>query len=80
MRHIFINIKILNGEFEHNHKVLISTKCTNLQFAVNWYTAHFWGYGKLEDRYWEWDCGLWGRVYYWEEVPEEDFKVLNKYL
>lgn len=84
MRHLYLNIIVQEGEFEHTHKVLISTKCENLNFAINYYIAHFWGHGELDrtvTKYWWWWDGVHcGRVESWVEVPEEDYEILKKYL
>ena len=82
MTHLFIEITVREGEFEHTHKILHTTNCKNLEFAVQYYCAHFWGYGErdFDDEWWWWDGVHCGRVYSWEIVPEEDFEVLSKYL
>ena len=80
MKHIFINIQVQNGEFQHDHKVLISTKCKSTLFAVNWYIAHFWGFSERYDIWWEWDNGLCGKVTNYAIVPEEEYEILFKYL
>ena len=82
MTHLYIEITVQEGEFEHTHKILHTTNCENLEFAVQWYCAHFWGYGErdFKDTWWWWDGVHCGRVYSWEIVPEEDFEVLSKYL
>ena len=82
MKHLFIVIEVQEGEFEHTHKILHTTNCENLQFAAEWYTAHFWGFGSrdFDDEWWWWDGEHCGSLYSWKEVSEEDFKVLSKYL
>ena len=87
MKHLYIVIEIREGEFEHTHKILHSTNCQNLQFAAEWYVAHYWGFGerdrwfdKRKTTWWWWDGVHCGRLDSWEEVPEEDYEVLSKYL
>ena len=82
MTHLFIEITVQEGEFEHTHKILHTTNCINLEFAVQWYCAHFWGYGERDfnDEWWWWDGIHCGRVECWEIVSDEDFEVLSKYL
>jgi hypothetical protein len=80
MKHLYIHLQVQEGEYRHDHKVLIDTNCTNLEFAAEYYVAHFWGYGELDDGWWWWNGEHCGRVYNWIEVPEEDYKVLSRYI
>lgn len=85
MTHLFINITIQDGEHEHTHKVLHTTNCTNLEFAINWYVAHYWGFSEKEIDYkrncwWEWHGGLRGKVDSWVDIPEKDYKILRLYI
>ena len=81
MTHLFLTIEIREGEYEHTHKILLTTECKNLEFAAQYYTAHYWGYGTrdFKDEWWWWydHCG---RLESWEIVPKKDYKILKKYL
>ena len=82
MKHIFIKLTVREGEFEHTHKILHTSNCKNLEFAVNWYVAHYWGHGQRypNDDWWWWDGVHCGQIDYWTDVPEEDYKVLRLYI
>jgi hypothetical protein len=43
MKRLFIQLKIQDGEREHNHRVTTVTNCENIYFAAAWYAAHYWG-------------------------------------
>ena len=82
MTHLYIEIEIQEGEFEHTHKILHTTNCENLEFAVQWYCAHFWEADDIyhDEDWWWWDYVHCGRVSKWKTVSEKDFKILSKYL
>ena len=83
MKYIFIHIVIRDGEREHDHKVLTTTNCENIKFAVDWYTAHFWGYGERDfkdDNWYFWGGEICGRWKTYEELTKKEFNFLNKYL
>ena len=88
MRVVFIELSIQDGEREHNHRVLLHTKCENLDFAVQYYAAHYWGESELyrspfskKNTHWlAWGGEIAIRVDSYKEVPPEDLKVLNKYI
>ena len=79
MKYLYIEIKVLEGEFEHTHRVVHTTKCNNLDFAAEYYTAHFWGYGirDFNDDYWWWDGGHCGRLEFWREITPDEYKFLS---
>ena len=65
IKYIFLKLNVRDGEIEHTHKILLETKCNNIDFAVAWYAAHFYGENwynevpsyhndrcKLSDVYW----------------------------
>jgi hypothetical protein len=82
MKYIFIHIEVQDGERRlHDHKVLHTTNCNNVGFAVEWYVAHYWGYGEriYKDEWWWWG-DFCGRVKSWSEITKEEFNILNKYL
>lgn len=50
MKRLFIQLKIQDGEREHNHRVTTVTNCKNINFAAAWYAAHYWGQTSSMDR------------------------------
>ena len=83
MTHLFIHLVIQDGERQHDHKVLHTTKCKNLDFAVEWYVAHFWGLGERwfnDDRWFFWGGEIAGELKSYSELTEDEFNILNKYL
>ena len=51
-KYLFITLSIRDGEREHTHRVLHTTKCKNIDFAAEYYAAHFWGESELCDGAW----------------------------
>ena len=51
-KYLFITLSIRDGEREHTHRVLHATKCKNIDFAAEYYAAHFWGPSSREDGGW----------------------------
>jgi len=52
LRYLFITLDVHDGERTHTHRVLHRTKCKNINFAAEYYAAHFWGYAMREDCGW----------------------------
>lgn len=46
MKYLFITLEIQDGERVHTHRVLETTNCKNINFAAEYYAAHYWGYGE----------------------------------
>ena len=81
MKTIFLQFDIRDGERTHTHKVLFNTKCKNLEFAVQYYIAHFWGESYFQDgAWWAWNGEIAMKCQSWAEVPAEDLKIINKYF
>ena len=49
-KHLYIQLLIQDGDVEYIRHVVTSTKCQDLNFAVIWYVAHFWGEGKINKK------------------------------
>lgn len=80
-KYLLLNLDIQNGEYEHQHTILLSTRCTNLEFAVQYYIAHFWSDGYHSDGKWWWNGGeLACKRYSYKEVEEADVPILKSYL
>ena len=81
MTNLFINLVIRDGERTYEYKVIHHTKCNNLEFAVQYYAAHFWGYSELDGSEWiAWSGEIAISVDSWKIIPNEDLKILNKYM
>lgn len=92
MKYLFIKIKVQDGYREHIHKVLHTTTCTNIEFAIIWYIAHYWGYGTLDKNYlpcinihtkrnkWWFDNEITCEVISYSELTEEEYLLLSKYI
>ena len=82
MKYLYIEIEVREGEYEHNHRVLHTTNCKSLEFAVEWYTAHFWGYGSrdFDDDWWWWNGEHCGRTYKWKELTKEEYEFMNRIM
>jgi len=46
MKYLYIELEIQDGERNHTHRCLHTTKCKNINFAGEYYTAHFWGFSE----------------------------------
>ena len=82
---LLIILEIQDGERSHTHKVLTSTNCKNLDFAVEWYVAHFWGQGELEKvythkRFWWYNDGFAGHLTSYTELTNTEYNILSKFL
>lgn len=52
MKYLFIELEIQDGEREHTHRVLETTNCKNINFAAEYYAAHYWGYSENDNGAW----------------------------
>jgi len=77
MKYLYIRIQIQDGAREHTHHCLHTTNCQNLDFAVEWYVAHFWGQGKRDDDLWWFDDEITARFENWKELTKEEYYYLN---
>jgi hypothetical protein len=90
MKRIYIRIVVLDGEREHTHHVLESTNCESVEFAVNWYLLHFWGFGTIEKRtyvsggikeYFVWfDGEITAKVETYKELTEEEYQTMIRIM
>ena len=51
-KYLYIRLKVQEGEREHIHHCLHITKCNNINFAGDWYAAHFWGESTRDNDTW----------------------------
>ena len=78
MKYLYIEVEVREGEFEHTHRIIHTTNCENLEFAVEWYTSHFWGYGTrdFKDEWWWWDGVHCGRTGKWKELTKKEYDFM----
>ena len=83
MKRLFIHLVIQDGEREHDYKVIHTTNCNNLDFAADWYVAHFCGRGERQynDEWWFfWGGEIAGKLIKYQELTDDEYKILSKYL
>ena len=85
LRYIFISLEIVDGEKTYYNTTVIATKAMNLEFAANWYAAHFFGESESERsqndvKWWDEFMERLVSVSSWKEITESEFNVLNKYI
>lgn len=49
VKYIYLEMTIQHGEYQHEHRVMFATSCTNIEFAVCWYIAHYWGEAERDE-------------------------------
>ena len=80
VKYLVIQLEERNGEREYTHRCLHTTKCDSIDFAAEWYCAHFWGESTgLEDEWW-WFHDVMVRVYSVKEVSKKQFNLLNRLI
>ena len=78
---LFIELNVQDGEREHTHKVLHTTKCQNLDFAVQWYLAHFWGESTWQDNAWyAWGGEIAISLSRYKVLTDKEFEMLNQFI
>jgi hypothetical protein len=79
MKYLFITLEVQDGERRHDHRVLHTTNCTNVHFAVEYYAAHFWGESERQDNdEWWWVGGEFAiRVYSYTELSKEEYDFMS---
>ena len=83
IKYLFIILEVQDGEHCHTHKVLHTTRCKSIEFAAQYYAAHFWGYsgnvGSKNHPKWEVEQGYpIIEVRKIEQVDKESFNNLSK--
>lgn len=82
MKYLFIELNIRDGEREYEYRCLHTTSCENLDFAAEWYAAHFWGDSNL-DRYSKCRWEAWGGeisigLEKYKELTKNEYDYLNE--
>lgn len=84
MKYVFIDLEVRNGEYEYNCKSVHITECTSIEFFAQRYASTF--YGCPDGRTfggdtWYFNGGeVSATVDELEEIPEETYNILKKYL
>lgn len=81
IKYLFLVIQSNNIEYEYLHKVALETKCKNIDFAVDWYLAHFYlnaEYDKFTD-YWTNNEIFWKKLKV-IQIPKSDYDLLKTYI
>ena len=78
-KYLFIELKVQDGEREHNHRILHTTRAKNINFAAERYAAKFWGEGEREpkDNYWWVNGEITIRVDYVVEITLEQYNLMS---
>jgi hypothetical protein len=80
MKHLFIHLKVQDGERVHDHKVLHTTNAENLAFAAERYVASYWGYGEHDGDWWWFNGEIAATLETYSELTEQEFEILNRFL
>lgn len=83
MKYLVLYIDTRDGERDHTSKVLLITQCKNINFAAQWYTAHFWGECGIREsksEWWWWFYDIACRLESVTEITEGEYNVLKKYI
>lgn len=83
MRYWYLDIKIINGEYEFHSRSTQKTKAQE-EFDGEAYVADFYGFAEGKDEgsdYYSFNCGnIACQVYSLQEISKEEYRILNKYL
>jgi hypothetical protein len=78
IRYLFIHLEVQDGDRRHYHRILHTTKASNLNFAVERCVSTYWGYGKADkqSRWWNYgECS--GRLKSFTELTKEEYEMLT---
>lgn len=82
MKYLFIILNVREGEREHTHRVLHTTKANNVDFAAELYAARFWGdsfrYDRDDDEWYAWGGEISIRLEKVVEISEEKYLELSE--
>ena len=76
-KHLFIKLTVRDGEREHDHKVLHTTKANNINFAGQRYVSTFWGRGEREDDFWWFDGEITARLEKVVQITKDEYERLS---
>jgi hypothetical protein len=77
MRYLLITLKVRDGEREHTHRCLHTTKAKSLWFAAQRYVSTFWGYGEREDDFWWFDNEITAELDHFVELTESEYNFIS---
>lgn len=80
MKYLFIILIVQDGENRHDHKILHTTKCTDIKFAAEWYASHFYGDNgeRNTSDWWEFNCGcIVVELYSVLELTKFEYKLMS---
>ena len=81
MKYLFIILIVQDGENRHDHKILHTTKCKDINFAAQWYASHLYGYGELTQHgkdWWEFYAGCIAvQMYTVRELSEYEYNLMS---
>lgn len=77
MKHLLITLEVRDGEREHTHRCLHTTRGNNIQFAAERYASTYWGEGTREDDYWWFFGEIIVKLERVTELTEYEFKLMD---
>ena len=80
VKYLVIQLEERNGEREYQHRCLHSTKCDSIDFAAEWYCAHFWGENSYREDEWWWFYDVMVKVHSVKEVTKRQYNLLNRLI
>jgi hypothetical protein len=81
LKYLYIRLVVREGEREHTHHCLHTTRAENIEFAVTLYTARFWGYSERVGDYWfAHGCEISISLETYKELSQEEHEMLHKLL
>jgi hypothetical protein len=82
IKYLLIKFEVQDGERAHQYKILHTTYCKNIEFAVLRYLFSFWGEGEHDGRFiwfnWEFGINVDGAEY--NVLTKEEYDMLSKYI
>jgi len=84
IKYLFISILVYDGEMRHDHRVVIMTRAKDINFAAQYYVAHYYGFGKWEYNFfdeiiWLFHGGsIMASIKNVQEITKEEFYRFNE--
>ena len=77
-RYLFIHLSIREGERQHDHRVLHTTKAKNINFAAERYVSTYWGWGEREDDFWWFHGEIIGELVKVVELTKTEYDLMRE--